>query len=85
MELDSCTARGYGFLQEVLLRCCARGARVAELPIVFVDRRRGTSKLSIGIVLEALGTLLRLLWAQVTGKARQWQREQRRSGPDQRP
>ena len=63
--LDSCRARGYAFLEEVLFRCCARGARVAEVPIVYVDRRHGASKLSRAIALEALATVFRLFWERL--------------------
>jgi dolichol-phosphate mannosyltransferase len=69
-ELGSCKARGYGLLEELLFRCRALGARVTELPIVFVDRRHGRSKLSGAIALEALATVLRLFWERVLRRVR---------------
>jgi dolichol-phosphate mannosyltransferase len=68
--LDCCTARGYAFLEEVLFRCHRHGARLAEVPIVYVDRRHGASKLSSGIALEALATLFRLFWERIAGRGR---------------
>ena len=45
---------GYAFQIELTLRAVRRGFAVEELPIVFVDRRVGQSKMSRAIVLEAL-------------------------------
>lgn len=50
--LDSVT-QGYSFLVEVLYRCVRAGARVLEVPIIFVDRQYGKSKLSKAIMFEA--------------------------------
>jgi dolichol-phosphate mannosyltransferase len=47
------TTQGYSFLVEVLYRCVRAGAEVREVPIVFVDRQYGQSKLSKAIMLEA--------------------------------
>jgi len=46
--------QGYGFLVEVLYRCVRAGARVGEVPILFVDRQYGKSKLSKAIMFEAM-------------------------------
>lgn len=46
--------QGYGFLVEVLYRCVKAGARVLEVPIIFVDRQWGKSKLSKAIMFEAM-------------------------------
>lgn len=59
-RLDECRAEGYAFQIESLFRCVRAGARVREVPITFVDRERGRSKLSKGIIVEALATVLRL-------------------------
>ena len=48
------TTQGYGFLVEVLYRCVQAGARVLEVPIIFVDRQHGKSKLSKAIMFEAM-------------------------------
>lgn len=46
-------ARGYGFQVEMTLRAMELGAPIAEVPIVFVEREGGKSKMTIGIILEA--------------------------------
>ena len=48
-------AEGYGFQIEMTYRLVRRGGRIVEVPISFVDRVRGTSKMSGRIVVEALG------------------------------
>ena len=62
IDLDAITTRGYGFQIEGTYRALRAGFRVAELPITFVDRRVGESKMTSGIVLDALSQvpLLRL-------------------------
>ncbi|MGH9189451.1 MAG: polyprenol monophosphomannose synthase [Acidimicrobiales bacterium] len=54
IELDSVRADGYGFQIEMAYRVARAGGRIRELPITFVDRRRGTSKMSYRIVVEAM-------------------------------
>ena len=61
----STTAEGYGFLVELLFRCRRLGARIAEVPIVFADRRAGRSKLSRRIILESALLCFRLLFARM--------------------
>jgi glycosyltransferase involved in cell wall biosynthesis len=51
---------GYSALVELLTRCERRGFRIAEVPITFVDRRQGQSKISRQEVLRAIGTVVRL-------------------------
>lgn len=58
---------GYAFLSEMLFRCMRAGARIVEVPITFVDRRYGRSKLSKKIILEAALNLFSLGWRRVTG------------------
>jgi dolichol-phosphate mannosyltransferase len=48
------TAEGYAFLYELVRRFHHRGARFTEVPIVFVDRTHGTSKMSGRIVVESM-------------------------------
>ena len=55
MELDKIRAEGYGFQIEMTYRARQYGARVTEVPIKFVDREAGESKMSSFIVVEALG------------------------------
>ena len=54
IELDRISSRGYAFQVETTYRAIRAGFRVAEVPIVFSERHAGGSKMSGGIVLEAL-------------------------------
>jgi dolichol-phosphate mannosyltransferase len=54
MDLDSVRADGYGFQIEMTYRAAQAGARIVEVPIQFVDRTLGESKMSSAIVVEAL-------------------------------
>jgi dolichol-phosphate mannosyltransferase len=54
LDLDSVHSEGYCFQVEMAWRACQRGYRVVEVPITFVERTRGASKMSRAIVLEAL-------------------------------
>jgi len=54
MDLDSVRADSYGFQIEMTYRALRAGARVMEVPIRFVDRALGTSKMSTYTVVEAL-------------------------------
>ena len=60
LDLESIHSNGYAFQVEVNHRCHRLGFRVAEVPIVFVDRRVGKSKMGTHIVLEAMLVVLRL-------------------------
>ncbi|MDQ3543150.1 MAG: polyprenol monophosphomannose synthase [Actinomycetota bacterium] len=55
-EIDpsSTTAEGYAFLTELVRRLVRSGRRVMETPIVFTDRRYGTSKMSSRIIAESM-------------------------------
>lgn len=54
IDLDSIEARGYGFQIEMTIRTLSGGFRVHEVPITFVEREGGVSKMSKRIVFEAL-------------------------------
>ncbi len=60
LDLDALCSNGYAFQIEVNHACAQAGMRFAEVPIVFPDRTRGTSKMSGGIVGEAALLVLRL-------------------------
>jgi dolichol-phosphate mannosyltransferase len=60
LPLDRITAEGYAFLVEVTFQAAAAGVPIAEVPIVFVERRQGVSKLSASVLLESLITPWRL-------------------------
>jgi dolichol-phosphate mannosyltransferase len=60
LDLASVHSNGYAFQVEMNYRCFRRGFRVREVPIVFVDRRVGKSKMGSHIVTEAMMVVLRL-------------------------
>jgi len=54
LDLEAIDSRGYAFQIETTYRALRAGFRVAEIPITFVDREHGGSKMSPSIVLEAI-------------------------------
>ncbi len=54
IDLDAVRSRGYAFQVELTYRALQLGFRVVEVPIVFRDRRVGSSKMSRAIVAEAI-------------------------------
>jgi dolichol-phosphate mannosyltransferase len=62
-KLPIATARtsGYAFLTEMLFDAGRAGCRIGEVPIVFIERREGASKVSSAVLLESLGTPWRLI------------------------
>ena len=59
LNLDSVDVVGYSFLIEMTRQCVTAGLRIRELPIQFIDRRVGKSKMSGKIIAEALRYILR--------------------------
>jgi len=55
---------GYAFLVEMLYNAQRLGLRIGEVPIIFVERRQGESKLSSGVLLESLVMPWRLVFRQ---------------------
>lgn len=62
LDLDRINLIGYAFLIETTYQCFLNGARIEEIPITFIDRRVGKSKMSGAIMLEALRYVLRRRW-----------------------
>ena len=60
LDLDAVTSQGYCFQVDLAWRALKAGFRVVEVPITFVEREHGVSKMSQRIVVEAL--LLTTLW-----------------------
>lgn len=60
LDLESIHSNGYAFQVELNYRCHELGFRIIEVPIVFVDRRVGKSKMGAHIVLEAMLVVLKL-------------------------
>jgi dolichol-phosphate mannosyltransferase len=68
IDLNDVRSNGYAFQIEMSFRAWRKKFRIVEIPIVFVDRTEGTSKLSTAIVREAIWMVWRLrLWA-MTGR-----------------
>ncbi len=53
IDLDSVQSRGYAFQVELTYRASRRGFKIVEVPIVFRDRRAGSSKMGLSIAVEA--------------------------------
>lgn len=62
IDFDRIHTEGYAFLIQMVFLCQRKGYRIEQVPILFVDRRAGRSKLSRRIIWEALGLVLRLAW-----------------------
>jgi dolichol-phosphate mannosyltransferase len=54
IDLDAIHSKGYAFQIELTYRALRAGFHVVEVPIVFVDRTHGQSKMSRAILLEAV-------------------------------
>jgi dolichol-phosphate mannosyltransferase len=54
IDLDDIASHGYCFQIDVTRRLHRAGLRIAEVPVTFVERTRGRSKMTLGIVFEAL-------------------------------
>lgn len=68
IRLDRVRSEGYSFQIEMSFRAWKRGFRIKEIPILFVDRRAGVSKMSRRIIWEAAGMVWRLRWLDLTGR-----------------
>ena len=60
IPLDRVASAGYAFLVEMLYRAMQNGSRIGEVPIIFVERRQGQSKVSRAVLIESLVTPWRL-------------------------
>jgi dolichol-phosphate mannosyltransferase len=68
IDREAIAARGYGFQIEGTYRALRKGFAVVEVPITFVDRRVGESKMSGAIVLEAMRQVPVLRWKALRGR-----------------
>ncbi len=68
IDLDAVRSNGYAFQIEMSFRAWKKGFRIVEIPIVFVDRTEGESKMSRKIVREAVWMVWRLRWLSITGQ-----------------
>lgn len=76
MNLDAIRFKGYAFQIEMKFTARQLGFRIVEVPIVFVNRVLGTSKMSSGIFGEALFGVMRLKWSAITGEMRRRHKKQ---------
>ena len=67
INLDAIRFKGYAFQIEMKFTSYKLGFKIKEVPVVFVNRELGTSKMSGGIFSEALFGVMRLRWAAMTG------------------
>ncbi|HXI59813.1 MAG TPA: polyprenol monophosphomannose synthase [Polyangia bacterium] len=68
IDLNSVKSNGYAFQIEMSYRAWKRGFQLFEIPIIFVDRTEGVSKMSKKIVREAIWMVWRLRWWSLTGR-----------------
>jgi dolichol-phosphate mannosyltransferase len=68
IDLNTVRSNGYSFQIEMSLRASRRGFRIKEIPIVFVDRTEGDSKMSGNIIWEAVWMVWRLRFRAITGR-----------------
>ena len=62
LELDKIRFKGYAFQIEMKFTAYKCGFKIKEVPVIFVNRELGTSKMSGGIFSEALFGVMRLRW-----------------------
>lgn len=68
IDLDAIRFKGYAFQIEMKFTAYKLGFKIKEVPVIFVNRQLGTSKMSGGIFGEALFGVVRLRWAAICGK-----------------
>jgi dolichol-phosphate mannosyltransferase len=68
IDFDCVVSNGYAFQIEMSYRAWKKGFQIVEIPIVFVDRTEGQSKMSKRIVREAIWMVWRLRWWAMTGQ-----------------
>ena len=68
IDLNAVKSNGYAFQIEMSYRVWKRGFRLVEIPIIFVDRTEGVSKMSKRIMREAIWMVWRLRWWSLTGR-----------------
>ena len=60
LDFNKISSSGYSFQIEVNYYCWKKGFRIKEIPIIFVDREQGVSKMSTGIIKEAIFLIWKL-------------------------
>jgi dolichol-phosphate mannosyltransferase len=62
LPLDGMVSNGYAFIVEMLFEASRRGCTIGEVPIIFIERRQGQSKVSARVLAESLIVPWRLLF-----------------------
>jgi dolichol-phosphate mannosyltransferase len=70
VDFSKLTAHGYAYLEEILWELARRGARFAEVPIAFTERRAGASKVHLGEAVGKARLLARLAWRRIKSSNR---------------
>ena len=60
IEYKNSESNGYSFLVDILNKCSKANLKIKEVPILFVDRELGKSKMDLKIILEGIRTLFKL-------------------------
>jgi dolichol-phosphate mannosyltransferase len=68
IDLDAVKSTGYSFQIEMSMRAWKKGFRIKEIPIIFYDRRAGSSKMSKKIMREAIWMVWALRFKSMFGK-----------------
>jgi dolichol-phosphate mannosyltransferase len=67
LDLDRVFSNGYSFQVELNFKVWAKGLKIKEIPIVFTERRDGESKMSGGIIHEAVFAVIKLRLRKIFG------------------
>jgi len=62
IPIDGMLSEGYAFAVEMTFEAARRGYRIGEVPIIFVERREGVSKMSTRVLVESMLMPWRLVW-----------------------
>lgn len=69
IDLDGIRMRGYGFQIEMKYNAFKLGYKIKEVPIIFIDRKEGTSKMSSGIFGEAFWGVIKMRFRKIKKRA----------------
>ncbi len=68
INLDTITAKGPDIVQEILYKAFLKKFKIIEIPIVFAERKKGSSKLGLKHLFWGYTKVLKLKWQHLTGK-----------------
>lgn len=68
IDFDKVEMKGYGFQIEMKYTAVRLGFKLAEVPVIFINRQEGTSKMSSGIFGEAFWGVIRLRFRKIVAK-----------------